>query len=164
VIAPLPRPTIGRDGIVERRSIAAVLAAGLIAWITERGREKRDMQRAAYVEWLKAARLLATWPVGEGSVDPRAMVPLPHPLHQAALNDRTTEVSLLGSPRVLTAIDAYVDRLHHIDLSGATSFHEAFLMFESALEVERAAIISAMRHDLGTRKMPSDLMEGRARG
>ncbi len=45
--------------------IAAVLAAGLIAWITERGREKRDMRRAAYVEWLKAARLLASWPVNK---------------------------------------------------------------------------------------------------
>jgi hypothetical protein len=138
--------------------ILAVLAGGLVGWFTERRREKRDMRRAAYVEWLKAARLLASWPVGEGSVEVSMKVRLPHPVHQAALNDRTTEVSLLASPRVLKAIDEYVDRLHHVDLAGAKSFREAFLTFDSALEPNRAAVIDAMRRDLGTRKLPRDLM------
>jgi hypothetical protein len=62
------------------------------------------------------------------------------------------------------AIGEYVDRLHHIDLTGAASLREALLIFDAALEPQRAAVVNAMRRDLRTRKMPPDLIGGRNGG
>jgi hypothetical protein len=134
--------------------VIAVLAGGLVGWITSRGQEKRDMRRAAYVRWLTAAGMLPTWPPDEPM--PEGHIQLPHPTYQARLNECSNEIALLGSKRVVEAVDAYAARLHHTNLN-ADSLHLALMKAEVALARVRSTVIDAMRRDLRTRKLKHDL-------
>lgn len=77
----------------------------LIGQVFVRGRELREMHRVAYVEWMKAARSLATW-VGEEPTQGRVIYPRPERL--LALNERTTEIDVIASNRVKKATIAFM--------------------------------------------------------
>jgi hypothetical protein len=44
--------------------VLTAVVAGLIGWLLGRGKERREMRKQAYVDWLRAARNLASPPPG----------------------------------------------------------------------------------------------------
>lgn len=79
-------------------------AGVLVGWRIQRGREKREMRLPVYTEWLKIARSLVG-PPGPAPGEPTII--LPNPSMKARLNELTTELELVGSRRVVEAVNAY---------------------------------------------------------
>ena len=136
-------------------AIAALMGVG-VGWFAGRGREKRDMRRAAYVEWLKASRNIATWPVSVPPPLPGA-VRLPHPANVARLNDATSELQLIASERVAAAAKSYIDKVTSPDLVAQVSgqvedLDELLARFDALMEDQRREVVTSMRKDLRTKK------------
>jgi hypothetical protein len=128
-----------------------------LGWVVGRGRERREMRRAAYVEWQRAARLIGAWPADEPVPPPDAEVGLPHPRQSARLNDATIELSLLASNRVKQAADAYLEKLVGEAIAQAVTgdqmdLREAASSIDEAMKLERDRVTELMRRDLGTRR------------
>jgi hypothetical protein len=135
-------------------TLLGVLAGALIAWRIGRAREKRDVRRDVYVEWLKAARLLGSWPSGVPTPTVGA-VQMPHPAMKQRINEATTELELVASREVIEAGNRYLAEIGSPGLSaamnrpGLTTFDEGVDRFQSYLEKARKEVVSAMRKDLG---------------
>ena len=136
-------------------AFTALMGIGL-GWFVGRGRERRDMRRAAYVEWQRAARLIGAWPPDEPLPSAGAQVDLPHPKQSTRLNDATIELHLIASDRVVAAADAYLEKL----VSGAiahavgnlTNLGSAARNIDQVMKPERERVTQLMRRDLGVRR------------
>lgn len=126
-----------------------------LGWMVGRGRERREMRRAAYVEWQRAARLIGLWPADETVPAEGSQVGLPHPKQSARLNEATIELTLLASNRVKDAADAYLEKL----ASGAlgelvgvqTDLGTTARKIDELMKPEREKVTELMRRDLRTR-------------
>ena len=88
------------------------LAAGVVGWLFGRGRERRDMRRQAYVNWLKAARYLVVPP----DDDPQpGRIQVPFPKRKRDLNDATIEIQIVGSGRVTVEAKKFLDSFRLLD-------------------------------------------------
>ncbi|SRR6266487_903379 len=124
-------------------------------WLTlgyQRGRERRDAKRDAYVRWVQFAENLPTWPF-----QPRA--------HFAdftqVLQDRMAELDLVGSPKVRQAVRDYINALTPANqqlAAAAQQFDPKVPPQEQAtalgvifrqMDPHREQVLDAMRKDLG---------------
>jgi hypothetical protein len=81
-------------------TLLGVVAGALIGWRIGRAREMRDVRRNVYVEWLKAARLLGSWPPGL-PIPTRGNLQIPHPAIKQRINEATSELELVASREVI---------------------------------------------------------------
>jgi hypothetical protein len=118
----------------------------------QRGRERRDAKRDAYVRWVQFAENLPTWAFKPG-VDFSDFT--------QALQDRMAELDLVASARVRQAVRAYFDALGPVNEqvgAAAAKFDPQVSPQEQALEMAdifrpmtpyRERVLKAMRRDLG---------------
>jgi hypothetical protein len=129
-------------------AIAAVLGA-LVAHVFGRGRELRDLRRVAYIAWMRAARNLATW-VGE--FPKSGTLELPHSKRLVELNERTTDLGVVASRRVLLAADQFREHWSSPELArrvGAVKdFRAAMGVADDFLLDVRRRVQREMRRDL----------------
>lgn len=136
-------------------ALAGTLVGILAGWLAGRGKERRDMRLAAYVEWLRAARSLGTWPLGYPQPPAGSNIELPHPTARTRLNDATVELELVGSEDVVAAAKAFLDRLAETipqAMGGQMRIEEASDRFNSLMTPERKRVVAAMRRDLKTKR------------
>jgi hypothetical protein len=138
-------------------TLFGVLAGVLITWRIGRARETRDVRRDVYVEWLKAARLLGSWPSGVPTPT-GGNIRIPHPVMKQRINEATTELELVASREVIEAGNRYLAETKSPGLAaamnrpGLTTFDDAVDRFQDYLEEPRKEVVSAMRKDLGVTK------------
>src|SRR5687767_51710 len=79
----------------------------LVGWRIHLGRERREMRRPIYVEWLKVARtqLLAPPP---GPVPGGGTIVFPTPEAKARMNELTVELQIVASQGVARAANDYL--------------------------------------------------------
>jgi hypothetical protein len=132
-------------------ALTALMGIGL-GWLIGRGRERREMRRAAYVEWQRAARNIAAWPVDEPLPPPGSEIDLPHPKQASRLNDATIELSLVASNRVKAASEAYLKKLAGESVAQAlvdpTDLRAASKQIDEFMRPEREKVTRLMRQDL----------------
>jgi len=123
-------------------TLLGVVAGAVIAWRIGRARETRDTRRNVYVEWLKAARLIGSWPTNLPTPT-SGNVQIPHPVMEARLNEATTELSLVASKEVLETGNRYIEKVRSPGLTaemsrpGLTGFPDAVDRFQHYLEGNR---------------------------
>jgi hypothetical protein len=133
---------------------AATALIGIgVGWVAGRGRERRDMRVGAYLEWMRAARLVLTWPIGEPPPTNGAMVP--HPMMQLRLVDAVAEVELVGSATVVAASRAYLESVdetaERVGQQGVI-YNDLVKAIDGGLRPKRRAVVDLMRRDLKTKK------------
>lgn len=111
------------------------------------------MRRAAYVEWLRAARLLVTWPIDEPPPPPSGAT-VPHPRMLLRLAEAVADVELVGSTEVVRAARVYLDKVYEVgrDLSRKGSYNDVIRGIDEGLKPDRHAVIDLMRRDLKSRR------------
>jgi hypothetical protein len=121
------------------------------------GERRVDLRRDVYIEWLKAARFLGSWP----SNLPRPTggnIELPHSAMKERINEATTELELVASREVVNAANRYVEEIKSPGLAaamnqpGLKTFDDAVDRFQDYMEKARREVVSVMRRDLGVAK------------
>ncbi len=111
------------------------------------------MRRAAYLEWLRAARLYITWPIDEA--EPQTTATMPHPKMHLRLVDAVAEVELVGSAQVVGAAREYletVDAVAQREVERGSVYNEFVKAIDEGLGPQRLAVLELMRRDLRTRR------------
>lgn len=143
------------DGIFP---LLGVLLGALLTWRIGRGRERRDVRRDIYVEWLKAARLLGSRP-SDAPTPTQGTVQIPHPAMKQRINEATVELELVASREVIEAGNRYIAAIRSPNFAAAmnrppapTTFDDGVDRFQDYMETARKEVVSAMRKDLGVAK------------
>jgi hypothetical protein len=136
--------------------ILTAVLAGLLGWVIGRGRERRDMRRQAYVDWLRAARNLVTPPPGVVPQRP-GTVTVPFPKRIQELNDSTVEIKVVGSKRVGDEADKFLQWVDGPNLAGElegdhSTFNQVVDRFQQLSRPYTDAVLAEMRKDLRTKR------------
>jgi hypothetical protein len=124
---------------------------------SQRSRDMREMRRHVYVDWLRTARNLAEWPDEEPPTTGEWTVPRPE--WRRRLNDLTTEMQVVASPKTIGAADAYLARIRdpqfaeYMAAVRVTNWTQVVDRFDNAMKPQRDEVLLAMRRDLGADRL-----------
>ena len=162
--ARFPTPDLIMAGLVALLVViltpVSTLLVGLLTLRHQRSRELRETRRAAYVEWLIAARRLPYW---DEEQPPAGVVKVANQARKRELNDLTAELHILASPAVIQAVNHYIDFVAREDLASQMGgpFKNADEMtdaFGFATSEVRRRVVDAMRADLGVTGVPPEFV------
>jgi len=121
----------------------------LVGQVFVRGRELREIRLAKYLDWMRAARNLATWE-GEEPAAGTFVFPQPGRLHAA--HDGTSDLNLVASSGVSSAALAYLNGIADPRLKAAVASagdpRQLITAFDDHMKPLRRAVVTAMRKDL----------------